>query len=125
MRLSPVVEMILNRYIDQNVGKTIPILSMSSVHDQGLSNATAGLIFLNFTEPANLEQVGYASDDGHVHNAQCLVYKGPDKRYQGHEVCHGYNEDSLTIYDVTDKKWSEIISLLLTRELFIHIRNGS
>lgn len=125
MRLSPVVEMILNRCIDQNVGKTIPILSMSSVHDQRLSNAVAGLIFLNFTEPTNLEQVGCASDDGHVHNAQWLVYKGPDKRYQGHEVCHGYNEDSLTIYDVTDKKWSEIISLLLMRELFIHIRNGS
>ena len=125
MRLSPVVEMILNRCIDQNVGKTIPILSMSSVHDQGLSNATAGLIFLNFTEPTNLEQVGCASDDGYVHDAPYLVHKGPDKRHQGHVVYYGYNKDSLTIYDVTDKKWSEIISLLLMRELLIHIRNGS
>ena len=33
--------------------------------------------------------------DGYVHDAQCLVYKGPHEKYLGHEVCYGYNEDSL------------------------------
>jgi choice-of-anchor B domain-containing protein len=32
----------------------------------------------------------------------CLS-RGPDKRYQGRDICYGYNEDTLTIYDVTDK----------------------
>ena len=31
------------------------------------------------------------------------MYRGPDKRYDGKDICYGYNEDSLTIYDVTDK----------------------
>lgn len=35
--------------------------------------------------------------------AQCVVYKGPDTRYNGKEICFNYNEDSLTIVDVTDK----------------------
>lgn len=38
-----------------------------------------------------------------VHDAHCLVYRGPDSRYDGKDICYGYNEDSLTIYDVTDK----------------------
>lgn len=42
--------------------------------------------------------------------AQCLVYRGPDVKYQGRDICYGYNEDTLTIYDVTDKKASKVIS---------------
>jgi hypothetical protein len=32
-----------------------------------------------------------------------LVYRGPDKKYSGRDICYAYNEDTLTIYDVTDK----------------------
>jgi choice-of-anchor B domain-containing protein len=45
-----------------------------------------------------------------VHDAQCLIYRGPDKVFQGREICYGYNEDSLTIYDVTNKKAPVILS---------------
>lgn len=38
-----------------------------------------------------------------MHDAQCVIYRGPDKKYVGREICYGYNEDTLTIYDVTDK----------------------
>ena len=31
------------------------------------------------------------------------VYRGPDKKYFGRDICYGYNEDTLTIYDVTNK----------------------
>ena len=41
-------------------------------------------------------------DDGYVHDVECVVYHGPDTRYQGHEICFGYNEDSLTLMDVID-----------------------
>jgi choice-of-anchor B domain-containing protein len=51
-----------------------------------------------------------ASEDGYVHDAQCLIYRGPDAEFEGHEICYGYNEDSLTIYDVTDKKAPVILS---------------
>lgn len=62
-----------------------------------------GLIFINMTDPANPTSPGCAAGDGYVHDAQCLVYRGPDTRYYGRDICYGYNEDTLTIYDVTDK----------------------
>ena len=31
------------------------------------------------------------------------MYRGPDKKYFGRDICYGYNEDTLTIYDVTNK----------------------
>lgn len=45
-----------------------------------------------------------------VHDAQCLVYRGPQTKYVGRDICYGYNEDSLTIYDVTDKANTKVIS---------------
>jgi choice-of-anchor B domain-containing protein len=62
-----------------------------------------GLIFLDLSDPTKVTSPGCASGDGYVHDAQCLVYRGPDKRYYGRDICYGYNEDTLTIYDVTDK----------------------
>lgn len=67
------------------------------------SNCRAGLNFFDLSDPANPESLGCASGDGYVHDAQCLVYRGPDKRYQGRDICYGYNEDTLTIFDVTNK----------------------
>lgn len=32
-----------------------------------------------------------------------MIYKGPDEKYIGQEICFNYNEDTLTIVDVTDK----------------------
>lgn len=63
----------------------------------------AGLNFFDLTDPSNPIPLGCAAGDGYVHDAQCMVYRGPDKRYAGRDICYGYNEDSLTIYDVTDK----------------------
>lgn len=38
------------------------------------------------------------------------MYSGPDTSYQGHEICFNYNEDTLTIVDVTDKENMKMIS---------------
>ena len=40
---------------------------------------------------------------GYTHDAQCVIYHGPDGRYTGHEICFAYNENTLTIVDVTSK----------------------
>ena len=63
----------------------------------------SGLNFIGLDNPEHPESLGCAAGDGYVHDAQCLVYRGPDTRYQGRDICYGYNEDTLTIYDVTDK----------------------
>ncbi|KAI5801740.1 hypothetical protein DFH27DRAFT_67368 [Peziza echinospora] len=70
----------------------------------------SGLIFIDVSDPSNPTRTGCAADDGYVHDAQCLIYKGPDAKYNGREICYGYNEDSLTIYDITDKTTTNIIS---------------
>jgi len=41
---------------------------------------------------------------GYTHDAQCVVYRGPDEDYQGREVCFNANETALSIADVTDKE---------------------
>ncbi|KAF2150000.1 hypothetical protein K461DRAFT_230630 [Myriangium duriaei CBS 260.36] len=70
----------------------------------------AGLIFFDLTDPTSPTPLGCAPQDGYVHDAQCIVYRGPDSRYSGKDICYGYNEDTLTIYDVTDKSSPTIIS---------------
>ncbi|EGZ76900.1 hypothetical protein NEUTE2DRAFT_50022 [Neurospora tetrasperma FGSC 2509] len=70
----------------------------------------AGLIFIDLKDPSKPTRLGCNALDGYVHDAQCIQYRGPDKRYLGHDICYGYNEDSLTIYDVTNKANSSIIS---------------
>jgi choice-of-anchor B domain-containing protein len=40
---------------------------------------------------------------GYTHDAQCLVYRGPDERYRGRQICVGSNESEINIADVTDK----------------------
>lgn len=71
----------------------------------------SGLVFFDLKDPSNPVRLGCNGDDGYVHDAQCLVYRGPDTKYVGRDICYAYNEDTLTIYDVTDKVNSSIISI--------------
>ncbi|PSN63745.1 hypothetical protein BS50DRAFT_602463 [Corynespora cassiicola Philippines] len=59
-----------------------------------------GLWMIDVSNPARPQDAGCVSDDGYVHDAQCIIYRGPMQKYQGHEICFNYNEDSLTIVDV-------------------------
>ncbi|MEZ4585498.1 MAG: choice-of-anchor B family protein [Gemmatimonadales bacterium] len=43
------------------------------------------------------------SGTGYSHDAQCVVYHGPDQSYRDREICMGANETALSISDVTDK----------------------
>ncbi|ROT38943.1 hypothetical protein SODALDRAFT_276544 [Sodiomyces alkalinus F11] len=69
-----------------------------------------GLYFFSLEDPSNPVPLGCDGKDGYVHDAQCLIYRGPDEKYFGRDICYGYNEDTLTIYDVTDKSDTKIIS---------------
>ncbi|KAL4976915.1 hypothetical protein BDW66DRAFT_45984 [Aspergillus desertorum] len=67
-------------------------------------SCAGGLWMVDVSDPGNPTSPGCASEDGYVHDAQCVIYKGPDEKYIGQEICFNYNEDTLTIADVTDKK---------------------
>ncbi|KAI0114799.1 hypothetical protein F4814DRAFT_293485 [Daldinia grandis] len=74
------------------------------------SACASGLIFIDLSDLSNLTSPGCAAADGYVHDAQCLIYRGPDEKYVGEDICYGYNEDTLTIYNVTSKANPTIIS---------------
>jgi choice-of-anchor B domain-containing protein len=57
----------------------------------------AGMVFFDLTDPAKPKTLGGTGVDGYVHDAQCLVYRGPDQKYNGKDICYGYDEDSLTM----------------------------
>lgn len=40
---------------------------------------------------------------GYTHDAQCVIYNGPDERYTGREICLGANETAISISDVSEK----------------------
>lgn len=48
------------------------------------------------------EYVGCFDADGYTHDAECVTYDGPDGNFRGAEICFNYNEDTLTIVDVSD-----------------------
>jgi len=41
--------------------------------------------------------------DGYTHDAQCVVYDGPDAKHAGKEICFGANVSGISIADVSDK----------------------
>ena len=45
--------------------------------------------------------VGWMGDDGYTHDSLCVEYSGPDRKYNESEICFNFNEDTITIYDVT------------------------
>jgi len=66
-------------------------------------NCARGLHFVDIFNPTSPQAAGCFSSDGYTHDAQCVNYTGPDADYQGREICFAYNEDTLTIVDVSDK----------------------
>jgi len=63
-----------------------------------------GLQAFDVSNPLNPTLAGCFGGDGYTHDAQCVIYRGPDTRYTGREICFASNEDSLTIVDVEDKQ---------------------
>lgn len=62
-----------------------------------------GAYFVNIQDPLNPVAAGGYADDGYTHDAQAVIYEGPDSDYTGREIMLGSNENELVIVDVTDK----------------------
>ena len=41
---------------------------------------------------------------GTTHDAQCVLYHGPDEAYRGREICLSANETAISVADLTDKR---------------------
>ncbi len=76
----------------------------------GSETCDGGLHMIDVREPRSPTFAGCFSKDGATHDAQCVTYRGPDRRYRGREICFSSNEDTITLVDVTDKGNPEMIS---------------
>jgi len=76
----------------------------------GYQTCRGGLLVVDVSNPLNPTQIGCFGDDGYVHDAQCVIYHGPDTRFQEREICFCFNENSLTLVDVEDKNNMHMIA---------------
>jgi choice-of-anchor B domain-containing protein len=81
----------------------------------GSSTCDGGPHIVDIRTPSKPTFVGCYSADGYTHDMECVVYKGPDGRYTGKEICFAYNEDTLTILDMTNKNSIQ----MLARETYV------
>ena len=70
-----------------------------------------GLHMIDIRDPKNPTFAGCfahantgRSGTGYTHDAQCVIYRGPDEEHRGKEICFGANENALSIADVSDKE---------------------
>ena len=93
-----------NLIIDTGAGTAFTVSTSGDGHTCG-----GGLVMIDIREPLAPEFAGCYTDteglifQGRTHDAQCLVYDGPDTDYRGRELCFASNETALRIVDVTDK----------------------
>lgn len=69
----------------------------------GTNTCSGGLHMVDVRQPKSPSFAGCYAGDGYTHETECLIYRGPDERYRGHEICMAANEDTVTVVDVTDK----------------------
>jgi len=77
-----------------------------------------GYHMVDVNDPMNPTFSGCFSDPSsgaggnHIHDAQCVLYDGPDQDYQGNEICFGANASVFSIADVSDKENPVTVSAL-------------
>lgn len=76
----------------------------------GNSCGQGGLHIVDIRNPKNPQFAGCFDVDGYTHDAQCVVYNGPDSDYQGQEICFNANENTITIANVEDKSSTFLIA---------------
>ena len=69
----------------------------------GKNSCNGGLHMVDISNPTSPSSAGCFSADGYTHDAQCVIYSGPDTAHQGKEICFNSNEDTITVVDVTNK----------------------
>ncbi|MDZ4699175.1 MAG: choice-of-anchor B family protein [Rhodothermales bacterium] len=94
-----------NLVINEDTGFAYAVGSNS-----GGTTCGGGLHMIDIRTPAAPLSAGCFADiltgrsgTGYTHDAQCVIYHGPDTDYTGHEICIGSNETMVSVADVTDK----------------------
>ncbi|MAZ72962.1 MAG: regulator [Flavobacteriaceae bacterium] len=81
----------------------------------GATTFSGGIHFVNIQDPTNPISAGGYAADGYTHDAQVLIYDGPDTDHTGKEIFIGSNGDfgpdnKIVVIDVSDKNNPQTIS---------------
>ncbi len=76
----------------------------------GTSTFNGGPHFVNIQDPLNPTAAGGYDLSNYTHDAQVVIYNGPDTDYQGQEIFIGSNENEVVLVNVTDKSNPTLIS---------------
>jgi|TARA_R100000479_G_scaffold68390_1_gene32515 choice-of-anchor B domain-containing protein len=90
------------------------VINEDSGYAYGVGTGTfnGGPHFVNIQDPLNpVGEGGYAMDS-YSHDAQVVIYAGPDSDYTGTEILIGSNENEVVIVDITDKANPEGVSTI-------------
>ncbi len=77
-----------------------------------------GYHMVDVSDPGAPEFAGCFSDPSsgaggnHIHDAQCVIYDGPDEEHRSKEICFGANASVFSIADVSDKENPKTLSAL-------------
>lgn len=103
-----------------------------------------GMILVDISEPKNPQIAGDFEHDYTIHDAQCVIYQGPDADYNGDyvhptegdldadgdptngrqaEICFTFDEDVVNFVDVTDPAEAYIINTIAHNDGIV--RNGA
>lgn len=78
----------------------------------GSTTFQGGAHFIDISNPTSPVGAGGYENDGYTHDAQIVIYNGPDGDYQGQEIMFASNETEVAIVDVTDKSNPVTISTI-------------
>ncbi|KAK2616953.1 hypothetical protein QQS21_000042 [Conoideocrella luteorostrata] len=83
---------------------------ISGAKDATCKDLKEGLLMMDVKDPARPTLTGCFGGGDYVHDARCVIYRGPDSRFHGREICLTFNIHSFMVYDVTDRKNTTILS---------------
>lgn len=82
----------------------------NTLYAVGTNTFEGGLHIMDVSDPLYPTLIGEYSADGYTHDAQVVVYTGPDENFQGSEIAFACNENTVTIADVSDPSDTYTIS---------------
>ncbi|WBX77004.1 choice-of-anchor B family protein [Tenacibaculum ovolyticum] len=95
-----------NIVINEDSGYAYPV--GTKLNGTPLNNG--GPLFINIQDPKNPVKEGEWGTDNYSHDAQVVIYDGPDTDYTGKEILIGSNENEVVIVDISDKSNPKNIS---------------
>lgn len=81
----------------------------SKVIQVGTSTMGGGAVIFDLSDPSAPSLIGGLSEWGSLHDAQALIYNGPDAAHVGKEILFAAGGESLWILDITDASDVQLI----------------